>query len=78
MQHIVVGSWSDAKTFSVPETYAVIAFVSTTHHRSAPSIPRPPQFRGRIIIRADDALPDHVDYDGNPLPTEHVRWGNGC
>lgn len=53
-----MGSWQAARLFSAEEPYAVISFVKSNRpYRTAPRIPRPPQFRGRIVIRADDAVP---------------------
>ncbi len=53
---IVIGSVGDAKIFAPAEPYAMISFVNSMQfgYRRAPRILRPPHFRGRIVVPADD------------------------
>lgn len=67
MREIVVGNWSEARAFTTDVPYAVISFVSSLHHRTPPKIKRPLQLQGRIVIRADDVVPDYSDAGSQPL-----------
>ena len=57
MNEIIVADLSSAAALARDVPYAMITFVSSLHHRTPPRIVRPPTFKGRIIIRADDTVP---------------------
>ena len=57
MKKIIVTDREGAKAFRSSSPFAVISFVGSRHHRTPPKLCRAHALLGRIVIRADDALP---------------------
>ncbi len=55
---IIVGDRAAASEFVSDRPFAVISFVGTRWKKAAPKLQHRPTYLGRIIIRADDAIPE--------------------
>lgn len=58
LRKIVVGDRAAASGFASDRPFAVISFVGTRWNKTAPKLQHRPTYLGRIIIRADDAIPE--------------------
>lgn len=59
LREIVVGDRAAASAFGSDRPFAMISFVGTRRNKTAPQLQRRPTYLGRIIIRADDAIPEY-------------------
>lgn len=70
LREIVIGDRSAASAFGSDRPFAVISFVGTRWNKTPPKLQHRPTYLGRIIIRADDAIPEYgreAEVSGNDL-----------